>query len=441
MKKIVLSTAVFLALCLPQLAHAVSEVETGAVTQPFAGLYYNPTGIAINGYLYIYVQGINAECQTALGKQQGDVIDAFRAPLQADGTPGTFVKVGRISPCAVYPPNPSILASFGPGQIFKATWKGTTAYHLLADMSDFFGFYEIWHGWTTDGLNWTWEVTGQSNCTAGQTCADPVTPGGTPARTITWKGVSQPLLSIDPSLGRLILNPVMMATNGGINNAEWWGYLKYWDGQFNTTGMRVLFDANGNPSVYLQSTLTAPFGYAQMANNRITSTSQLLPLIPGYNAKSLLNDSLSGVYQLWGSANVSGIFGQWVGCAAGYTTSSVVTCQSGNSFGCPVGNCLIFGTCQPVGTQAVAFDSNTYTFQVGQGFYWYQADRFSLGTQQGVGSLSRYLPSGYSGSRDFPFRWNASNGKRFLFSSTSDAAICSKFAATPYIVKSEIVRQ
>src|SRR5215210_1076599 len=183
MRQLALIIAIIFTFSIPQLAHAVTEIETGAVTQALQGLYYNPTGIVIGNYLYLYAQGINPECQTALGKQQGDVIDAFRAPLQADGTPGTFIKIGRISPCVVFPTNPSILASFGPGQIFKATWKGVTAYHLLADMSDFSNFHEIWHGWTTNGLNWTWEVTGQSNCPAGSTCPDPVVPGGTPLRT------------------------------------------------------------------------------------------------------------------------------------------------------------------------------------------------------------------------------------------------------------------
>jgi hypothetical protein len=423
-------------------AHAVTEVEVGAVTQALPGLYYNPTGIVIGNHLYIYAQGINPECQTALGKQQGDVIDAFRAPLQADGTPGTFVKIGRISPCAVFPPNPNILASFGPGQIFKATWKGVTAYHLLADMSDFFNFHEIWHGWTTNGLNWTWEVTGQSNCPAGSTCPDPVTPGGTPSRTITWQGVSRPIISIDPSLGRLIVNPVMLATQAGTNNAEWWGYLKFWDGQFNTTGIRITFDAAGTPRLHLLASTTPSFTYTgPIPNNRITSASQLLHLIPNFNAKSLLFDSQSGVYQLWGGSVVSGIYEQWVNCAPGFTTNSVITCQPGNSFGCPSGKCLIFGVCQPVGTQAVAFDSNTSQLQAGSGLYWYAATRFSLGPKQVVGSHSRFMPSGYVGARDFPFRWNAANGKRFLFSATHDNAVCSRFAATPYVVKSEVIRE
>ena len=80
---------------------------------------------------------------------------------------------------------------------------------------------------------------------------------------------------------------------------------------------------------------------------------------PHFNAKSLLFDTQSEVHQLWGASVVFGLYEQWVNCAPGYTTDSVITCQPGNSFGCSSGGCLIFGTCQPVGTQAIAFDSKT----------------------------------------------------------------------------------
>lgn len=443
-----LIAALLLMLSFSHLAHAATEVEVSPVTQALPGFYYNPTGIVIGSYLYVYAQTYDFECRNGLGKPPGDpggdVIHAFRATLQPDGTPGSFVKIGRISPCAVYPPNPSVLASFGPGQIFKATWKGVLSYHLLADMSDFSNFHEIWHGWTTNGLDWTWEVTGQSNCPAGTTCPDPVTPGGTPSRTITWKGMSQPIISIDPNLGRLIVNPVLLATQPGTNNAEWWGYLKFWDGQFNTTGMRITFDAVGTPRLHLLASTTPPFTYtAPIPNNRIASTSQLLYLIPNFNAKSLLFDAQSGVYQLWGGSVVHGLYKQWVNCAPGSTTGSEITCGADTkNFGCPAGSCLIFGQCQPYGTKAIAFDSNNYQQQqVGSSFYWYSATRFSLGPQESVGSHSRFMPSGYVGARDFPFRWNAPNGKRYLFSATSDNAICSKFHAPPYVVKSEVVRE
>ncbi len=449
MKTLATSLVLLVSLSFPALATR-SEVESGVIsTVVDPGTAYNPTGIQIGSYLYLYVQTIDPVCTTgdSNGPRQGDLIQAYRAPIDAGGTPGAFSFIGRISPCLPSTTDATAYASFGPGQIFPAKIGGVAGYHLLADESDQTHFNEIWHASTTDGVNWTWEVDSQPSCTfdpfnRNKTCADPKPTEG--ITTVRWKPVYSPFLSIDPRLGIGIVNPVMLSTSPTVDNAAWWGYLKYVAGSITTTGMQVAFDS-GPPQVKLLTAISPSFTYTAISGNQITSTSQLYPLIPSANAKSLLYDAASGGYQLWGdypatyNDDASDESSSVVNCRSGYTVDSVVTC--GGSPTCS-GGCKSEIQCVPFGTSKVAFDLNTAANHVGSAFFWWPVTSTSLGSAGFVGSLSRFLPSGYLTARTFPFRWNSSNGTRYLFSATNDNHICSEFLfsefAKMYIVRSQV---
>jgi len=420
-----------------------AEVESGAVATVInSGTAYNPTGIQIGGFLYMYVQTIDPICTSgdpAGGPAEGDVIQAYRAPVDANGVPGAFSFIGRISPCLPSTPDPSRYASFGPGQIFQATVGGTTAYHLLADESDQSSFREIWHGWSPNGVDWTWEIHDSSACpfepsNPYKTCADPKGTEG--ITTVQWKPVAQPFLALSTSIpaGFGILNPVMLSTNAGEDNAAWWGYLKFVADAITTTPMLVTFDASGQPYVYLVNSSTQPFTYSYVPGNQITSAGQLVTVIHQGNAKSLLYDATSGVYQLWGDFPAA-YDRSTVGCRSGYTVDSQVTCWD------PAG-CATESGYVAYGASADAFDLNTQVAHTGTALFWWPATPTSLGDAGFVGSYSRNLPSGYATARTFPFRWNSPNGTRYLFSATNDDNICSQFLFSEfyrmYIVQSQV---
>jgi hypothetical protein len=141
--KATLAFALLALLALPALA-TQAEVESGAIVKAInPGTAYNPTGIQIGGFLYVYVQTGDPICKSGdpTGTPlQGDVIQAYRAPL-TDGVPGAFAYIGRISPCLPSTWDAGKYASFGPGQVFQATVNGAAGYHLLADESDQDHFY------------------------------------------------------------------------------------------------------------------------------------------------------------------------------------------------------------------------------------------------------------------------------------------------------------
>ncbi len=156
---------------------AATEVETTPLANvlpvtPTNYTLWNTTGITItdtNGtWLYLYQSGgynvPSASCPV------GDKIIAYRA-LVTNGVPGSFQRVGRISPC-VNSPVGSSAVYMGAGQVLKATVTsglscGGSApylkYELLADASDSYTFHDVWRGESCDGINWTWYISSYIN--------------------------------------------------------------------------------------------------------------------------------------------------------------------------------------------------------------------------------------------------------------------------------------
>jgi hypothetical protein len=462
-------------------AGAVIELEvTGATpVTPANELAYNTAGISIGNNLYIYTQSIDYEqCPN-----NGDAIVAYRFPLNANGDPldatGKIVtptRIGRISPCLDPPEGPSLgpqyRASFGPGQVFKATINNQTAYHLLADVSNWVNFWEIWRGWTTDGVNWTWETHSPSVTTTSQECFPNPANCAAATRKVTRTPVAQPFLKLDTGFTwGYILNPVMLSTAPTTNNASWWGYLKFIVGRPEggiasaSTGMQVTW-SNGTPTVSVLTGATPSGPYTTVVNRSLGPTlyDQMTRLIYDRGVKSLLFDTATNSYQLWADAPEPGIFGSYVGCNKAMTATvncSPSSCQVQLPNGTQAPGCSLIGDrtdsacnsltpppgckCLPQGFTAAPFSYNTYGQSVGSSFRWWTVTQTSISGENGVYSQTRYLPSGYDNARIYPFRWNSASGKRYLFSSTNDRNICSKFLwsslAGQQIVGSTVVNQ
>ncbi len=448
----------------PTRAATELEITGPTIVTQANDLAYNTAGISIGNNLYIYAQSIGSEeCPN-----NGDAIVAYRFPLNANGDPldanGKIVtptRIGRISPCVDPPEGPSSLgsqyrASFGPGQVFKATINGQTTYQLLADVSNWSNFWEIWRGWTTDGVNWTWETHSPSVTTTSQECFPDPANCATATYKITRSPVTQPFLKLDSGFTwGYILNPVMLSTAPNTNNAAWWGYLKFIVGRTGggivsvSTGMQVTW-SGGIPTISVLTGMTPSGPYTTVTNRSLSSTlySQMTQLIYDRDVKSLLFDVATNGYQLWADAPEPGIFGSYVGCNTAPTPPPTVSCNPSNctitlTDGTQVAGCSLIGDrtdsacnsrtpppgckCLPQGFNAAPFPYNTYGQTAGSGFRWWTVTQTSISGENGVYSQTRYLPSGYSNARTDPFRWNSASGKRYLFSSTNDRNICSQF--------------
>jgi hypothetical protein len=459
-------------------ARATIELEVTAATPvtPLTELAYNTAGISIGSNLYVYTQSIDYEqCPN-----NGDAIVAYRFPLNANGDPldasGQIVtptRLGRISPCVDPPEGPSPLgsqyrASFGPGQVFQATVNGQTAYQLLADVSNWDDFWEIWRGWTTDGVNWTWETHSPSVTTSSQECFPNPASCATATRKITRNPVTQPFLQL-PGHAGYILNPVMLSTAPTTNGAPWWGYLKYLVGSGGTlvsasTGMKVTWSGS-TPTISVLTGATASGTYTATGQSLSTTLyGQMTPLVYNRGVKSLLFDAATSTYQLWADTPEPGIFGTDLSCNKNMTATvscSPSTCQFTLPNGTVVHGCTLIGDrtdsacnsmtpppgcpCLPQGFTAAPFSYNTYGQSAGTSFSWWTVTQTSISGEGGVYSQTRALPSGYENARIYPFRWNSASGKRYLFSSTNDRNICSQFLWSSYagqqIVVSTVVNQ
>lgn len=456
------------------------EVTPPTIVTPQFELAYNTAGIAVGSFLYVYTQSIDYEqCP-----KNGDAIVAYRFPLNAAGDPvdatGKIVtptRIGRISPC-VDPPEgpppgfPGYRASFGPGQVFKAKVNGQTAYHLLADVSNWFHFWELWHGWTTDGVNWTWETHTPSVTVTSQECFPNPASCATATRRITRVPVAQPFLALDSGFTwGFLLNPVMLSASETTDNAAWWGYLKFIVGRPEggiasaSTGMTVTW-SGGNPSISVLTGPTPAGPYTPVPNRSMSPSlyDQMTRLIYDRSAKSLLFDSATNSYQLWAHAAEPGIFGSYVSCNTS-TTATVScnpsSCQIPLSGGGQAAGCKLIGDrtdsacnslnpppgcpCLPIGFTAAPFPYNTYGQSQGSTFRWWTVTQSTISGEGGVYSQTRFLPSGYDNARVDPFRWNSASGKRYLFSSTNDRNICSSFlwssAAGQQIVVTTVAHQ
>ncbi|HEY2828978.1 MAG TPA: hypothetical protein VGJ88_02600 [Thermoanaerobaculia bacterium] len=449
-----LSLFVFFVSLFAGAALAATEVETTGptrITPPNAFAFYNSTGITIGNYLYVYHQGGAQPGEDASCNPSGDKIIAYRA-LITNGVPGTFERVGRISPCVYSPtsdpghpmaPNPP--ASFGPGQIFQATLGGVTKYHLLADVSDAISFYNVWRAESTDGINWKWYISQAINNQqfngVRETIRDSVD-----VVTHTIDIVVQPQSFIHTS-SIYMLNAVLLSTSAFKNNSEWWGFFNFWSGSPQVGEMLVDWDSTGTvPTVSMVSAVSGgAYTFRTLAQNGGAGGSSELDFVPygfrtNVNVKTLLYDPTAATYQLWGGANIGPYDAGNVSCDTTKTLKCTTPggCRTGDGSGCPYNQtCNVF-----LRNTGVAGDSIQGS---GSGFLWWPVNRFSFGADNRVSSLTRFLPSGWEFARMFPFRWNSPTGRRFLFSATNDDNICTQFLFggfyKMYVVKTEVAYQ
>jgi hypothetical protein len=437
---------------------SAAEVEVTApvqVTTVGAAAAYNPTGIVINtagtNYLYLYTQGggTAAQDQNTDCPLQGDRIIAYRAPLDANGNPLTFSRVGRVSPCVYDPESGNGMttpAYFGPGQIFEATINGVTAYHLLADVSDGMGtFHKVWYGWTTDGMDWTWEIGNAhyvSPITNPESISDP--DPHTIASTIT--GPFMQVQGSGNSYPLEIFSPVLLSTHPLTSNAPWWGYFNVFNGQFGVAEMYVDWTSGSPQITYVTDASfdTSPV----LTNGEITDSPPVYSLITGGSVKSLIVDAASGETQLWGNLSLN-YGGATPSCHYSYSASTV-NCNTSNT-----ATCMAPAGCPTAGGTTVMFDNptpaNVFTdnttgpnakMPCGSAFNWWAVTRYSIGAVNRANSTVRYMPSGYSNARQSPFRWNSSSGTRYLFSASADNNVCAEFLFSlfylEYTVESQV---
>jgi hypothetical protein len=434
---------IVLSLVLRAAALHATEVEVAGpttITPANTFAHYNTTGITIGSYLYLYQQGAGDISDTTC--PNGDKIIAYRALITA-GVPGAFQRVGRISPCAQSPActgtcSPWPAASYGPGQIFQATIGGVTKYHLLADASNTADFHNVWHGESTDGINWSWTISDTSqNMPQTETVQESAgLPGGdVVSHTIVSTVASNAFLHSDSFV---LLNPIMLPVSSA-NNADWWGFVNTGNGP---TALKIAW-STGSPVVSVLTGTSPSWTYTTVTNGDMTGVSPVI-LAAGANVKTLLQEPpASGNYQLWGSAPVNvPAYASSVGC----TTTTNATCSIGG--GCPTGD----GSHVANGFTGSAFlwntgpaGTSTTCTNCSSGFFWWPVTSSSFGGTNGVYSMVRSLPSGYEVSRLFPFRWNSPTGNRYLFSATNDNHICNEFLFSGffkmYVVRTTVADQ
>ena len=174
------------------------------------------------------------------------------------------------------------------------------------------------------------------------------------------------------------------------------------------------------------SSSSPSWGYTTLANGVLNFPP--IGLAAGANVKTLILDG--GQYQLWGSLP-AGPYGVNVGC----NTDTVMVCG--------------FPTCDCGDGTSLTYNQSGRPFWLntgdpgdgdvpcptcsGQGFAWWTVTSTSIGGLNWVYSQVRALPSGYFPSRIFPFRWNSSNGTRYLFSATNDDNICTNFLYSSFL--------
>lgn len=429
-----------------------NEVEQTApvrITPNNGFAFYQTTGITIGNYLYVYHQGGGGPGEDNSCAAGGDKIIAYRA-LLTNGVPGTFQRVGRVSPCVfspvtnpAHPQHPNPPASYEPGQIFRATVGGVTKYHMLADVSETISFYNVWRGETLDGINWKWWISDDINNQQFNGRRE-VIKDAVDVLQHTIDIVVQPESFIHTNT-IFMLTPILLSTNGGVNNAQWWGFFNFWSNGFKVGQMSIDWDAAGTPTVKMVTNVSGTtYTWRTLTPTGGPAGSFLVDFVPwtfrtNINARTLINDTTTGSgFQLWAHSNNFGGYGTNVGCdtTRALTCTQSGGCLTGDGSGCPQGmTCNVF--LRNTG------DAGEVMSGGGSGFVWWSVSRFSFGAADNVVySHTRALPSGYEVARLYPFRWNSPTGRRYLFSTTNDANICSEFLFSPfykmYIVKTEL---
>lgn len=294
----------------------------------------------------------------------------------------------------------------------------------------------MWRAESSDGLNWTWYISGPLNSNKTETL------GGSFPRTIQSVWSSRSFMSTDgsvPGYGVFgLLKPILLSTGASTNNAEWWGFFNFWNGASRVGALRITWSGTpSQPTVRVLTGISPSWTYTSVPNGAIDNVTPVE--LYTANVKSLLPEG--GGYQLWGGLSL-GSYGQYVSC----DTNTVVTC--GYAGGCATGD----GSTVAYGQSGRPFWLNTgpkgdVTCPTcsGSGFAWWPVTRFSFGGLNVVYSRVRNLPSGYEVARGFPFRWNSPGGQRYLFSATNDAHICTEFLFSPfwkmYVVRTQLTNE
>lgn len=467
------------ALLVPAGLHAAAEVERydrglQRVT-PTGSTYYNPTGIRIGNYLYMYMQGSDLTVEPVPpihcdNDYYGDTIIAYRAPIDpATGDVGALVRLGRISPSVYSPtngnptlwnslncPNGNPPASYGPGQVFESTLNGVISYHLVADASDVFLFRNVWRAISSDGINWTWYVSGDANPASGGAETLTRTDGGG-SYTITWVK-SAPLLKSDHATLRLT-NPIFLGEVKKTGSGVWTGFMNYFhDNQVGekVAALKIEWSTSGppTPTVKVVTSTSPSWQYTTLANGTFTNGGPSPAVLLNNHSIKTYTQTDRGL-EAWGWTPELGTYGQNVSCAAGWTTESLLTCTS--PVGCATGDNIHLNQDQtkrpfwmntgPAGDSACTagqwgcWGSGFLVWPVGSGGVLNPA------AGQAVYSEVRPLPAGYMHGRMYPFRidisgTNRDSLRRYLFSVTNDQQVCSEFLYSVYylmyLVKTEV---
>ncbi len=305
-----------------------------------------------------------------------------------------------------------------------ATVDGQILYHLLADVSDTNLFKKIWHATSIDGINWKWQVEAAGIGSGVESLSDPV--------SHTVEHVAVPKSFLESSIGNVqLLNPVALSTGALQDGAQWWGFLNYVEAGLFKVG-RFLVDWNGaTPTIRIVTSVDSSGNY--FFTNAVNGDLSFLPFafLEKTSIKSLFFDSTAGTFQIWGGLQGDPWSAENVNC----DTTNIIQCtlptMCMNSVGVTIAGCPTDGGrgCVPFGQTANAYELNTMGSNVGSNLAWWEvAGRFSMDTKpHQVYSKSRFIPTGYATGRFHPFRWNSASGKRYLFSATNDAKICSNF--------------
>lgn len=422
--------------------HAETYTETSApnkIGPSTPATLYNGGGIQIGNELFIYMQG--GDGQQGVSDPDcldygGDHVIAYKAPIVNGDIGGPFERVGRVTPFLRSPTRDPDLwpeecehppAAYGPGQIFQATVGGETKYHWIVDVSDVLIFNTVWRAESTDGVNWTWYVSGPN--TSG---TETLTRSDTGASyDLDYIHQEEPFLRTDEGRSFALLNAVVVSTESPlVNNAEWWGYLNFFkSGMAGTAATVIKVDwSTGSPVVSRithSSVKTPNWEFVELPNGNFVESP--LPVVARKMlAKSLTYRPSTDTYELWGHANI-GTCGFDVTC----NTENVLTWNGTDPFTTVDGTNLQPGDSgRPfwlmVSPQGDIADCSSDAFER-SAIVWYPTTKESIGLRQLLHTDYRHNPSGYRTGMNYGFRWESPGGDDYIFTGTNDDNVCDKW--------------
>ncbi len=302
---------------------------------------------------------------------------------------------------------------------------------MLAGISDAQVFKTVWRAESTDGLNWTWYVSGSANSsqTENLTTTDTST-----AYAITSVWSASPFMQeTSRSTSVYLFNPILTSANPATNNADWWGFFNYGPG-LQVGAMKVEW-GTGSPVIKIVTGTSPSWTYttATGGNFGVTTAAQIYS---NTHVKTLLEES--GVYTVWGYSLVS-TYGINVSC----NTNTLIQCTQPGGCGTGDGSMvsyLAYG--RPFWLNTGPAGDVSCPTCTGSNIVYATATPTSASSLNWTYSNLRAMPSGYPQARMYPSSWNSSAG-RYLFSATNDASICTQFLYNPLVyvqvVKSLVV--